>query len=61
MLNLSEQPGRSAAVTGAGGGLGRDLALPALMQDRKTSRSTKPLATHGRTIHLGHTRTDIGR
>jgi NAD(P)-dependent dehydrogenase (short-subunit alcohol dehydrogenase family) len=27
MPNLSEQPGRSAVVTGAGGGLGRDLAL----------------------------------
>src|SRR5215470_7638386 len=25
-----------------------------LMQDRKAARSTKPLATHGRTIHLGH-------
>jgi NAD(P)-dependent dehydrogenase (short-subunit alcohol dehydrogenase family) len=27
MSNKSEQPGRSAAITGAGGGLGRDLAL----------------------------------
>src|ERR1700722_4654000 len=27
MSNLSEEPGRSAAITGAGGGLGRDLAL----------------------------------
>ena len=27
MSSLSEQPGRSAALTGAGGGLGRDLAL----------------------------------
>jgi NAD(P)-dependent dehydrogenase (short-subunit alcohol dehydrogenase family) len=27
MSNLSEQRGRSAAITGAGGGLGRDLAL----------------------------------
>jgi NAD(P)-dependent dehydrogenase (short-subunit alcohol dehydrogenase family) len=27
MSNLLEQPGRSAAITGAGGGLGRDLAL----------------------------------
>jgi NAD(P)-dependent dehydrogenase (short-subunit alcohol dehydrogenase family) len=27
MSNLSEQAGRSAAITGAGGGLGRDLAL----------------------------------
>jgi NAD(P)-dependent dehydrogenase (short-subunit alcohol dehydrogenase family) len=27
MSNLSEQPGRSAVITGAGGGLGRDLAL----------------------------------
>ena len=27
MSNLSQQPGRSAAITGAGGGLGRDVAL----------------------------------
>jgi hypothetical protein len=27
-----------------------------LMQDRKADRSTKPLATRGRTIHLGHFR-----
>jgi NAD(P)-dependent dehydrogenase (short-subunit alcohol dehydrogenase family) len=27
MSNLSEQPGRSVAITGAGGGLGRDIAL----------------------------------
>src|SRR5579863_7120721 len=27
MSNKSEQSGRSAAITGAGGGLGRDLAL----------------------------------
>ena len=27
MSNMSKQPGRSAAVTGAGGGLGRDVAL----------------------------------
>jgi NAD(P)-dependent dehydrogenase (short-subunit alcohol dehydrogenase family) len=27
MSNVSQQPGRSAAITGAGGGLGRDLAL----------------------------------
>jgi hypothetical protein len=25
-----------------------------LMQDRYLARSMKPLATHGRTIHLGH-------
>ena len=27
MSNMSEQSGRSAAITGAGGGLGRDVAL----------------------------------
>jgi NAD(P)-dependent dehydrogenase (short-subunit alcohol dehydrogenase family) len=27
MSNLSQQPGRSAVITGAGGGLGRDVAL----------------------------------
>src|SRR5215467_4120520 len=27
-----------------------------LMQDRKAARSTKPLATHGRTIQMGHER-----
>ena len=27
MSNVSQQPGWSAAITGAGGGLGRDLAL----------------------------------
>ncbi len=27
-----------------------------LMQDRNANRSTKPLATHGRTIHVGHSR-----
>src|SRR5215831_19571193 len=27
-----------------------------LMQDRKANKSMKPLATHGRTIHLGHFR-----